>query len=158
MNVSLQFVLLMFEVSPQDIDFMMGTHSIVCSSMCHILFTLLAISGPPAQLHVLKTQTLEHSHLEHYSGSPDLCYVSSFLFPFWFIYIHTSYCFIYSSDPVSSCVHHSGLQVPNMQLQYVVTWLQTFSNLHCSITNPMYSLLVYKLIVQLLYSLALLSI
>ena len=119
---------------------------------------VLAISGPLTQLHILKTWTLEHSHSEHYSRSPDLHHVPSFPSPFWFIYIHTSYCFIHSSDPVPSCVHHSGLQVPGAQPQYVVTWLQTFSNLYCSITNPMYSLLVSKLIVQLLYSLASLSI
>ena len=83
---------------------------------------LLAISGPPAQLCILRTQTLEHSYSEHYSVSPDLYYVSPFLSPFWFVYIHTSSHFVYSSDPVPGCVHHSGLWVPSAQPRHLL-WM-----------------------------------
>ena len=114
--------------------------------VCHIPFILLGISSPLAQLCTHKTQT-ECSHSERYSGSLDLHYVSPFLSPFWFVYIHTSSHFVHSSNSVPGCVHCFSLRV--------ILW--TFSNLHCSVMNSMYSLLVYNLIVQLLYSLASLS-
>ena len=81
---------------------------------------LLTISSSLAQLHVPKTWTLECFHSECYFRSLDLHYISPFLSSFWFVYIHTSSCFVHSSNPVPGCVHHSSLQVPGAQPQHLV--------------------------------------
>ena len=60
-------------------------------TFCHILFILLAISGPLAQLHVQKTWTPEYFRSECYSGPLDLHYILLLVSPFLYVHIHTSF-------------------------------------------------------------------
>ena len=98
--------------------------AMVIAGLCHIPFICpshLRPSSPTLRsqdtnsaltrhkLHAHKTQTPESSCSECYSRSLDLHYIPLFTSPFLYVYIHTSSCFIHSSNPVPGCVHCSSL-------------------------------------------------